>query len=149
MRKRGFEILDDYKDKGIRLPSRKTSKSCGYDIEAAKDMTIAPHCLELVPTGLCAYMQDDEYLGLHVRSSIAVKYKVALINCEGVIDADYYGNPDNGGHLMLPLYNHGDKPFYIEKGMRVAQGVFYKYLTVDDDDAHEERKGGFGSTGAC
>ena len=67
----------------------------------------------------------------------------------GIVDADYYGNPDNEGHIMVPLINHGEEDFIITKGMRIAQGIFYKYLTVDGDEAGvgKSRDGGFGSTG--
>ena len=147
MRNRGFEVLDAYKDKGINLPVRKTGRSCGYDIEAAEGVVIGPREVALVPTGLKAYMNDDEYLGIHVRSSVAVKHKVTLVNSQGIIDADYYGNPDNDGAIAVPLINLGDAPFEIRKGERIAQGIFYKYLTVDGDAAKGERKGGFGSTG--
>ena len=50
---------------------------------------------------------------------------------------------------MVPLINHGEKNFFIAKGTRVAQGIFYKYLTIDGDSAGvgAARTGGFGSTG--
>ena len=64
-------------------------------------------------------------------------------------DADYYDNPDNEGHIMLPLVNHGENEVRIVKGMRVAQGIFYRYLVADGDAAGcgAGRNGGFGSTG--
>ena len=68
---------------------------------------------------------------------------------QGIIDADYYNNPDNEGHIMLPLINHGEKAVKIARGMRVAQGIFSRYLLVDGDKAGcgAGRGGGFGSTG--
>lgn len=148
-RQRGFELVAAFLDKGINLPKRKTGSSAGYDIEAAEETILYPHKVILVPTGLKAYMQPDEYLGIHVRSSIAVKHSISCINSQGIIDADYYNNPDNEGHIMVPLINHGNEPMTIAKGMRIAQGIFYKYLTVDADAAGigAGRKGGFGSTG--
>ena len=94
-------------------------------------------------------MQKDEYLGIHIRSSIAVKMQLSCINSQGIIDADYYNNPDNEGHIMVPLVNHSDVAVHIGKGIRIAQGIFYKYLTADDDAAGSgaARTGGFGSTG--
>lgn len=147
---RGFEIVKEYQNKNISLPVRKTACSAGYDIEAAADYVIHPGEVVLVATGLKAYMQDDEYLGLHVRSSLAIKQKIAFINCQGIIDADYYNNPKNEGHIMLALVNHGSEDVKLKKGMRVAQGIFYKYLVVDGDEAGKGavRDGGFGSTGA-
>ncbi len=62
-------------------------------------------------------------------------------------DADYYGNADNDGNIMFAFTNHGDRPLEVKAGERIGQGVFLRYLTVDDDDASGERSGGFGSTG--
>ena len=148
MRKRCFEIISDYKDKDIHLPVRKTAKSAGYDLEAAQDKLIKAGQCGVIATGLKAYMQDDEYLGIHIRSSLAFKKHLNLINSQGVIDADYYNNPDNEGHIMIGLINFGTEDVFIQKGMRIAQAIFYKFLTVDDDIANNSiRQGGFGSTG--
>lgn len=148
MRKRCFEIISDYTDKDIHLPVRKTAKSAGYDLEAAQDKLIKAGQCGVIATGLKAYMQDDEYLGIHIRSSLAFKKHLNLINSQGVIDADYYNNPDNEGHIMIGLINFGTEDVFIQKGMRIAQAIFYKFLTVDDDIANDSiRQGGFGSTG--
>ena len=148
-RLRGFEVVKAYEAADIHLPKRKTAASAGYDIEAAEAVDLPPHQVTLVPTGLKAYMQKDEYLGIHIRSSIAVKMQLSCINSQGIIDADYYNNPDNEGHIMVPLVNHSDVALHIGKGIRIAQGIFYKYLTADDDAAGSgaARTGGFGSTG--
>lgn len=149
LRKRGFEVVSAYGDKNIRLPQRKTAMSAGYDIEAAAEVLLAPHQVTLVPTGLKAYMGADEYLGIHVRSGFSIKNMVSCVNDEGIIDADYYNNEENEGHIMIALFNHGDMPITVRPGTRIAQGIFYRYLTVDDDSAGngEKRSGGFGSTG--
>lgn len=147
MQIRGFEIVSEYKNSSINLPQRKTKLSAGYDIEAAAAVIMPPGRVVVVPTGLKAYMQPDEYLGIHIRSGLAVKNQLSLINSQGIIDADYYNNNDNEGHIMIAMINYGDMSFTIEKGMRIAQGIFYKYLTVDDDCAVDSRTGGFGSTG--
>ena len=149
MRARGFEIVAGYEDCGIRLPRRRTAASAGYDIEAAAEARLAPGESAFVPTGLKAFMQPDEVLFLHIRSSLAVRHGIALMNTVGVIDADYYGNPGNEGHIMLALMNWGKEMFLVEKGMRIAQGIFSKYLAVDGDCAGNgiARIGGFGSTG--
>lgn len=148
MRKRGFEVVTAYQGK-VTIPVRKTGCSAGYDLAAAEDVELLPGKVTIVPTGLKAYMQDDEYLGLHVRSGISIKHNISCINNVGIVDADYYGNADNEGHIMVPLINHGTEVFSVTKGMRVAQGIFYKYLTVDGDEAGvgAARDGGFGSTG--
>ena len=104
----------------------------------------------MVPTGIKCQLDSDCYLELSVRSSCPLKYWLILANGVGIIDADYYNNDDNEGHIMIALYNHGDEPVPVEKGMRVAQGIFYSYLTVDGDEAGRgaKRRGGMGSTGA-
>ena len=149
MKTRGFEIARGYADQDIHLPHRKTARSAGYDIEAAADCVLLPHQVTVLPTGLKAYMQPDEYLGIHVRSGFSIKKQLSCINSQGIIDADYYGNADNDGHILVALVNHSDVPVQVEKGMRIAQGIFYRYLTVDGDTAGigAERQGGLGSTG--
>ena len=77
MRNRGFEIVSDFKDKYINLPTRKTSKSAGYDIEAAEDKIIKAGQMAVIATGLKAYMQDDEYLGTISLKNIDLKNKNA------------------------------------------------------------------------
>lgn len=144
---RGFEIVSTFADQGIHLPVRKTAKSAGYDIEAAATVVLAPHAVTVVPTGLKAYMEDDEYLGIHIRSGISIKNGLMLVNSVGVIDSDYYNNPDNEGHIMIAYYNTNDTAYTIEKGERVGQGIFVKYLATSDDKAAGARVGGFGSTG--
>ena len=146
---RGFEVVSAYADKSIKLPSRKTRSSAGYDLEIAETVTLAPRGTALLPTGVKAYMQPSEVLYIHIRSSMAVKLGLMLTNSVGVIDADYYGNADNEGHIFVPVRNHQDEPITITKGERIAQGIFANYLLVDGDTAGEgaERSGGFGSTG--
>ncbi len=149
MRNRGFEIVSSYENKGIILPERKTDKSAGYDISAAEDIVLKAGKVTIVPTGLKAYMNDDEYLGLHMRSGMSIKHALTFINSQGIIDADYYNNAENEGHIMLAIFNHGEADFAVSKGTRVAQGIFYKYLMADGDDTAKGRvrQGGIGSTG--
>ena len=147
---RGFEVAKGFEDKGINLPIRKTKYSAGYDIEAAEDVVIpafkpgmAP---TLIKTGIKAYMQDDEFLALYNRSSNPKKKGLVLANSVGIIDKDYYGNPDNDGHIMFAFYNIKEEDITIKKGEAIGQGIFQKFFTVDNDVAEGERKGGFGST---
>lgn len=146
---RKFEICSKFADKGINLPVRKTKFSAGYDIESAETVVIPAHQVKLVSTGLKACMENDEYLQLVIRSGISVSNALTLINANGIIDADYYNNPTNEGHLQLPIFNHSNTDYMIEKGQRVAQGIFMKYLLTDDDAKTEKavRLGGKGSTG--
>ena len=149
-RVRGFEIAKGFEDKGINLPIRKTKYSAGYDIEAAEDCVVpafkpgmAP---TLVKTGLKAYMKDDEYLMLCNRSSNPKKKGLILANSVGIVDKDYYGNPDNDGHIMFAFYNIKDEDTEIKKGDCIGQAIFMPFLIADGDNAEGERTGGFGST---
>lgn len=150
MKHRGFETISIYEGKGIHLPVRKTAASAGYDLEAAEDTVLEPGKVAFVPTGLKAYMEQDEVLLLYIRSGMAAKHQVLLVNSVGVIDADYYDNRENEGHILVALLNLGKEPVHVAKGMRICQGIFVKYLTTDGDCAGQGdlRRGGFGSTGA-
>lgn len=147
---RGFEVAKGFEDKQINLPVRKTKYSAGYDVEAAEDVVI-PSLKKgdnptLVKTGIKAYMQDDEVLLLYNRSSNPKKKGLIVANSVGVIDKDYYGNPDNDGHIMFAFYNIKEEDITIKKGEAIGQAIFQKYLITDDDTAQGERVGGFGST---
>lgn len=150
MRTRGFEVAKGWEDKNINLPKRSTKNSAGYDVEAAEDVIIPVFengCKPtLVHTGLKAYCQPDEWYMLANRSSGPGKRKIVLANGIGVIDADYYGNPDNDGEFMFAFYNIGTEPLEIKKGDVIGQVVFQKFLIVDNDQAEGERLSGFGST---
>ena len=150
MKTRGFEVCKGFEDKDINLPVRKTKHSAGYDIECAED-TVVPKFSPgvkptLIPTGVKAYMDDDEVLYLYNRSSHPKKKGLILANSVGVVDKDYYGNPDNDGHIMFAFFNVKDEDITIKKGEAIGQGIFSKYLVVDNDEAEGERTGGFGST---
>lgn len=149
-RLRGFEIAKGFEECQINLPVRKTKYSAGYDIEAAEDVVIPSFKKgmnpTLVKTGLKAYMQEDEVMMLYNRSSNPKKKGLILSNSVGVIDKDYYGNPDNDGHFMFAFYNIKEEDIRIKKGEAIGQAVFQKYLVTDDDEAQGERIGGFGST---
>lgn len=149
-KKRGFEVAKGFEECGINLPIRKTKYSAGYDIEAAEDVVIPSFKKgdnpTLVKTGIKAYMQDDEVLLLYNRSSNPKKKGLIVANSVGVIDKDYYGNPDNDGHIMFAFYNIKEEDIIIKKGEVIGQAIFQKYLITDDDTAQGERVGGFGST---
>lgn len=170
---RGFEVVEAYQNQEIQLPHRATHYAAGYDIQAAEDIVIPsmikqllPYLMSqiqgifsqedtseplfqstLVPTGLKAYMAEDEYLQIINRSSNPRKRYLALPNSIGIIDRDYYGNDANEGHIYVQLINYGLKDYTIRKGDRIAQGIFSKYLIADDDTGGlGQRTGGFGST---
>ncbi len=145
IKKRGFEIVTGFEDDAV-LPVRGTAKSAGYDFATVEEVTIKPGETVLVKTGIKAYMFDDEVLKLYVRSSLGFKKKLMLANAVGIIDADYYNNSDNEGHIMVALHNYGKEYQVLVKGERVAQGIFTKYLVADNDTSKTVRAGGFGST---
>ena len=149
-RKRGFEIAKGFKNSNINLPVRSTKNSAGYDVEAAEDCIIPAfkpgQKPTLVKTGIKAYMESDEVLILANRSSNPGKKGLILANSIGVVDSDYYENPDNDGHIMYAFFNFKAEDVEIKKGERIGQAIFQKYLVTDNDIAQGERTGGFGST---
>lgn len=146
-RKRGFEVAKGFENKQINLPVRKTKFSAGYDVEAAEDCIIPSFKKgmkpTLVKTGIKAYMQEDEVLILANRSSNPGKKGLVLANSIGVIDCDYYGNPDNDGHIMFAFFNIKDEDIEIKKGDTIGQAIFQKFLVKDDDSAEGTRVGRF------
>ena len=131
------------------LPTRADRGSAGYDFYLPVDINILPGETILIPTNVKAYMQHDEVLLLYVRSSIGIKRHCVLANGTGVIDSTYYNNPDNNGNITIALTNVGKQVQTFNKGDRIMQGVFVKYLTtIDDQPLTRTRKGGIGSSGA-
>ena len=132
----------------IVMPARKTYKSAGYDICSAIDFTLNPGESKKVPTGCKVYMQSDEFFAVYIRSSLGIKKDIMLKNQVGIIDADFYNNPDNEGHFVVAIINNGKEPFVCKKGEAIAQGIFQKYFTIDNEDVSkmEMRVGGIGST---
>lgn len=152
LRERGFEIIKDehrkHSDVEIQLPTRGDSRSAGYDFYSNETVVLQPKQSHLFWTDVKSYMLDDEVLSIHVRSSIGTKKDLMLKNTTGIIDSSYYENVSNDGNIGICLVNMGDKIQKIEKGERIAQGVFTKYLIVDEDTClKSERTGGFGSSG--
>ncbi|MDF2699221.1 MAG: dut [Haloplasmataceae bacterium] len=144
---RGFEIISSYHNMGINIPQRQTKFSAGYDIEAAESVELNPLEKKLIKTGLKAYMQEDEVLNIYIRSSMAVKKNAMLANNVGIIDADYYNNESNEGHILIPMINFGNDVLKINKGDKIAQGIFQKFLLIDKDLSNNiDRMGGFGTT---
>ena len=136
------ELYDSYS-----LPKRSTKNSAGYDFYALYDYTLKPGEIMKVPTGIKASMESDDVLFFIDRSSMGFKYNVRLTNQVGVIDADYYNNSNNEGHMWIRIQNEGDKDYIVKKGEGIIQGIFMKYLKTDDDiESESVRNGGFGST---
>ena len=165
IKKRGFEIVrkdartafdiltDEKKNKftfetKIKLPTRATSNSAGYDLYIPKDVQILPAQKTIIWTDVKAYMQSDEVLKLYIRSSLAIKQGLMLSNNVGIVDSDYYGNESNDGNIGIVVVNTSGKAINLKAGDRIAQGIFVKFLTADEDEVTSEiRKGGVGSSG--
>ena len=100
----------------------------------------------LVSTGMKCELDEGTYLELSVRSSSPLKYWLLLANGVGIIDKDYYNNPDNEGEIFFQIYNLSPFPITLKKGDAIGQGIIHKYGLIEDDVATGERVGGFGST---
>ena len=129
----------------IKLPTRATAKSAGYDFFLPYDVSFTGG-YQTIPTGI-RFIADDPkvVLQLYPRSGLGFKYGSYLANTVGIIDADY-ADSDNEGHIMLKM--NAETPLVLEAGKGIMQGILQYYLIIDDDEAFASRNGGFGSTGA-
>ena len=100
----------------------------------------------LIPTGVKCHLDPNTFLQLSIRSSSPLKYWIILANGVGIIDADYYNNPDNEGHIYFQVINLSPIPIKIKKGDAIGQGIIMNYNKTYDDHANQLREGGFGST---
>lgn len=144
---RGFkEVIKPVREVPTQLPTRADAGSAGYDFYSKQDALIPAGETFTFITDVKAFMQPDEVLYIHVRSSIGIKKGLVLANTTGVIDSSYYENPSNDGNIMIALKNTESHPVLIMAGERIAQGVFHKFLTAGDNPTGE-RTGGIGSSG--
>ena len=141
-----LKVLDHAKD--LPLPAYATAQAAGMDIVAAIDepITMQPGERALVPTGLSIALPAGFECQIRPRSGLAAKNGVTVLNSPGTVDADYRGE------IKAILINHGQEPFTIERGMRIAQMVIARYTqanwsVVADLDETTRGAGGFGSTG--
>lgn len=170
-----FEKVKRFNEIDLPLPVRKTAESAGYDFVVAEDIIIPPYqqlyekmqlrdtyvyTLEeaaaaikavnakvtLVSTGMKCKLDPGTYLELSVRSSCPLKHWLILGNAVGIIDADYYNNPDNEGEIFFQIINLSPYPIELKRGDAIGQGIIKPYLTTEDDIATGTRIGGFGST---
>lgn len=109
-----------------------------------KELGIKP---TLVPTGVKAECPCFEYIKIVSRSSVPLKQLLIVANSEGIIDSDYYNNPNNEGHIYVQFINLSPFPIKITKGERIAQAIFVPISITDNDEASNVRTGGHGSTG--
>jgi dUTP pyrophosphatase len=145
---RFFEVVkDEYRKNAgeIKLPTRATERSAGYDFYSPVDIVIHPNEMAMIWTDVKAHMYYDNALLIIPRSSMG-KHPIMISNTVGLIDSDYYSNEDNDGNIGFRLFNLGNTPYKINAGDRIGQGIFIKYGQVKDDNTKETRQGGFGST---
>ena len=100
----------------------------------------------LVSTGMKCKLDQGTFLQLSVRSSTPLKHWLMLANGVGIIDADYYNNPDNEGEIFLQIYNLSPFNIQIKKGEAIGQGIILPFGITEDDIVMGDRTGGFGST---
>ena len=100
----------------------------------------------LVPTGVKAYLPEGTFLQLSVRSSCPLKHWLILANGVGIIDADYYNNESNEGHIFFQMINLFQYDITLHRGDKIGQGIILPYYLAEGDAAAATRTGGFGST---
>lgn len=146
---RFFEVVKDEFRKNpeveIKLPTRATEHSAGYDFYSPMSVTIQPNEMVMIWTDVKAHMYYDNALLIIPRSSMG-KQPIMIANTVGLIDSDYYDNESTDGNIGFRLLNLGNIPYEIKVGDRIGQGIFIKYGTVKDDNTTATRSGGFGST---
>ena len=135
---------------GLPLPAAKSAAAAGHDLTAAvpadEPLILVPGGRALVPTGFAIALPLGYEGQVRPRSGLAVEHGITVLNAPGTIDADYRGE------VKVTLINHGDKPFAITRGLRIAQLVVAAVAAVDFVEAEElaptaRGSGGFGSTG--
>lgn len=130
------------------LPKRADDGSAGYDIYALENFTIYPHKFtDIIKFGIKAYMPKNEFLSIHIRSSLGIKHGIVLANSVGIIDSSYVNNEDNEGEICARFYNHSEEAYTVHRGDRVIQGIFQEYKTIVKDEVlSKSRLGGIGSS---
>ena len=143
-----FEKVKRIKE-DIKLPERSTLNSAGYDFFALEDITFPAKTITRVFTGVKCELMANQVLILANRSSNPSKKGLVLLNGIGVVDADYYGNPDNDGEIAFEFYNIKEESIEIKKGEKLGQGLIMRFDKVENEispDVVITRVGGFGST---
>jgi dUTP pyrophosphatase len=130
----------------LELPDYASERASGMDVLAAEEVTLAPGERHPVATGLAVAIPQGYEIQVRPRSGLALKHGLTVPNTPGTIDSDYRGE------LKVILINHGDAPFKIRRGDRIAQLVLApvvraSWLKVDELDQTVRGEGGFGSTG--
>jgi len=132
----------------LPLPSLASPGSAGFDLRAAigDEVVLPPGEWRLVPTGLVLEIPAGWEGQIRPRSGLALRHGIGVANAPGTIDSDYRGE------VAVILINHGESPFSLRRGDRVAQLVISRVEAVEweEVEALEESgrgDGGFGSTG--
>ena len=164
-----FEIVSTYEGRGIKLPSRGTIGSAGYDFYAPETIKIPSHLEDfskkevnritnaakqvfvkpyIIKTGIKCKLDPGYVLQVYMRSSSPIKLGLVMANSVGIIDSDYYNNEENEGEIVFIVYNLSPDTIILEKGQKIGQGLIYKYeYVINDKFESKARTGGFGSTG--
>lgn len=130
----------------IKLPIRATKHSVCYDIFSPIDEVIMPNEMKLIFTNVKVYCNSDEGFMLATTSSMG-KRGIIMAQGVGIIESDYADNESNDGNVGVMLYNYSKNPYIINKGDKIGQLFFFKFLTIDNEEEITNiRKGGFGST---
>ena len=131
----------------IPLPRYESDRAAAFDFSAADAVTIEPGGVALVPTGLVIEVPDGMFLGIFARSSTPLKRGLMVANGVGVIDPDYCGPADE---VKIAVVNFTAAAVTVQRGDRIAQGIFLPAPRVTWDEAdrlREDSRGGFGATG--
>jgi dUTP pyrophosphatase len=134
-------------DPTVALPAYGTDEAAGFDLAASHDLTIEPHTVALVKTGLVIEVPTGHFLGIFARSSTPLKRGLLVANGVGVIDPDYSGPDDE---VMIQLLNFTGAPVTVRRGDRLAQGIILPAPRVTWSEVASIRavtRGGFGATG--
>ena len=131
----------------IRLPERATGGSAGYDFFMPSDVLFRYGIDVKFPTGIKVRLDSDKFLMCVPRSGLGFKFALRLMNTQGIIDADYYNNPNNEGHIFAKMRMEKQGPaLKLSAGEAFMQGIILPYYTVEGDNATAQRTGGLGST---
>ena len=135
-------------DPSIPLPDYQTPGAAGFDLAASEAVDVPPHTIALIPTGLVVRVPDNHFLGVFARSSTPLKRGLMVANGVGVIDEDYCGAADE---VKIQVLNFTNQPVRVEKGDRIAQGLFIPVTRAawreTQGDLRQGSRGGFGATG--
>lgn len=133
-------------DKGLPLPIYETKGSVGFDLICRRGITIPAKQLQLIPCNIIVKVPKNYMLSISLRSSTPRKYSLLIPHGIGVIDQDYYGENDE---INVQVYNFGIERIHIERGIKLAQGIFIKIGIAEWNEIEvikDKNRTGFGST---